>query len=462
MYEVEKGKSGGLQGYGAPYPAGHDGTHSETLHSRMYRSGHRNRHFFEKEITMVNNDTIACEDTYLIPFAHKLPVVIESGSGVDVWDTAGKHYIDFTAGWAVTSLGHSDPVIIEALCEQARKILHNPESGLTYSPPRARLLRQLAAILPKELHHFYLVNSGAEANDSALKLARKITGRKKIVSTQRSFHGRTTATTSVTGQPEKRDRFDVQVPHTTFIPFNDLDAAFAAVDHRTAAVIVEPIQGEGGIYVPDEGYLDGLKRICRAGGALLIVDEVQTGFWRTGPAFSSIAQGVIPDFLTLAKGIAGGFPFAAVAVAAECAAKIEPGDHGGTYNGNPLGCAVAEATIRHCVDIDIGKKVERTGACVREHLETLARLYPSVITEVRGRGLLWAIEFHEPETAQRVRDEALASGLILNVTHGKIVRIFPALTIDDAALEDGCAILYAVVKQVACETAEVFAWAAGI
>lgn len=412
---------------------------------------------------MVYNDTIACEDTYLIPFAKKIPVVIESGSGVDVWDTAGKHYIDFTAGWAVTSLGHSDPVIIEALCEQARKIIHNPDSGLTYSPARARLLLQLASVLPKELHHFYFVNSGAEANDSALKLARKITRRKKVVSALQSFHGRTTATTSVTGQTIQRDRYDVLVPFTEFIPFNDLVAAEAAIDSDTAAVIIEPIQGEGGVYLPAEGYLNGLAKLCRERGALLIVDEVQTGFWRTGPAFASIAQGVIPDFLTLAKGIAGGFPFAAVAVAAETAAKIEIGDHGGTYNGNPLGCAVAAATIEHCVNIGLEERVVRAGRGVFTHLEYLAQQYPTVIKEVRGSGLLWALELYDADVTEQIRQEALTSGLILNVKHGTIIRIFPALTIDDAALEDGCAILYAVIKQAACRNVYVNEWiAAGI
>jgi len=412
---------------------------------------------------MAYNDTIACEDTYLIPFAKKIPLVIESGSGVDVWDTDGKHYIDFTAGWAVTSLGHSDPVIIEALCEQARKIIHNPDSGLTYSPARARLLRKLAAVLPERLHHFYFVNSGAEANDSALKLARKITRRKKVVSTINSFHGRTTAAVSVTGQAIQRDRFDVHVPGTEFIPYNDLVAAEAAIDTDTAAVIIEPIQGEGGVHIPDAGYLAGIAKLCRERGALLIVDEIQTGFWRTGPVFASIAQGVQPDFLTLAKGIAGGFPFAAVAVAAETAAKIELGDHGGTYNGNPLGCAVAAATIEHCVAIGIEDRVVHAGRCVQEHLEFLAQHYPTIVKEVRGEGLLWALELHDADVTENVRLEALTSGLIINVKHGTIIRIFPALTIDDAALEDGCAILYAVIKQAACRNVYVNEWiAAGI
>lgn len=411
---------------------------------------------------MVTDDIITVEDTLLVPFARKIPIVIESGSGVDVWDTNGKHYIDFTAGWAVTSLGHSDPVIIEALCEQARKIIHNPDSGLTYSPARAKLLQQLAGLVPEQLHHFYFVNSGAEANDSALKLARKITGRKKIVSTLQSFHGRTTSTTSVTGQVVKRERFVVQVPYTTFIPFNDLSAAGDVIDEKTAAVIVEPIQGEGGVIVPDEGYLAGLQALCRQHGALLIVDEIQTGFWRTGPAFNSVDQGVIPDFLTLAKGIAGGFPFAAVAVTSACAEKIEPGDHGGTYNGNPLGCAVAEATLRHCTDLNIEERVNRIGTDIGARLSHLAHLYPEVLRDVRGKGLLWAVEFRDPQVAEQVKTEARSSGLLLNVTHGTIMRIFPALTIDQAALEDGCAILYAVVKDAALAATGVYAWAAGI
>ncbi len=390
-------------------------------------------------------DTIALEDKHLISFGKKTPLVIERGSGIDVWDITGKHFLDFTAGWAVTSLGHAHPVLVKALTDQVTKIAQNPDSGLTYSPARARLLVQMVKILPPHLHHLFFTNSGAEANDAALKLARKITGRKKIVSTLMSFHGRTIGATSVTGQSIQRERFDVLVPHCSFIPFNDTDAAEQAIDTETAAVIVEPIQGEGGVRIPDKGYLGQVSELCRNAGALLIVDEIQTGFWRTGPAFTSIAQGAKPDFLTMAKGIAGGFPFGAVAVSESAAAGIKEGDHGGTYCGNPLGCAVAAATIEHLLAIDVEASVKRLGAyCMRE-LQGLQRDFPLIIKEVRGSGLLIAVEFTDAENAARVHAEALARGLILNIKHGTIVRIFPALTISEDEIDAGVGILEAAV-----------------
>jgi acetylornithine/N-succinyldiaminopimelate aminotransferase len=397
----------------------------------------------------MNYDTTVLEDTYLVSFGKKTPLVIDRGKGVDVWDLDGKKYLDFTSGWAVTSLGHAHPVTVSALFEQARKIVQNPDSSLTYSPPRGRLLAQLVRIFPPLLHHFFFSNSGAEANDAALKLARKITGRKKVVSTIRSFHGRTIGTTSVTGQAVQRDRYDVLVPHCETIPFNDLAAAMAAIDTETAAIIVEPVQGEGGIWVPGVDYLPQIARYCRAAGALLIVDEIQTGFWRTGPAFASIAQGVIPDFLTMAKGIAGGFPFGAVAVSADAASRIELGDHGGTYCGNPLGCAVAAETIRHLMAIDIETSVVRNGELCRNRLSALHRKYPALIREIRGQGLLWAIDFSDEAIAAQINEAALSRGLILNVKHGTIIRIFPALTISERELETGFGTLADSVAAVA-------------
>ena len=385
----------------------------------------------------MNSEVMLLEDRYHIAFGSKTPLVVERGKGVYVWDTSGRKYLDFTAGWAVTSLGHAHPAVVKAVREQAEKIMQNPDSGLTYSPARAELLRKLIRVTPENLHRFFFTNSGAEANDAALKLARKITGRKKIVSTLMSFHGRTIGTTSATGQAVQRDRYPVLVPHYEFIPFNDIAAAESVIDSATAAVIVEPVQGEGGIRVPAPGYLGGLETLCRNNGALLIVDEIQTGFWRTGPVFVSIASGVRPDFLTMAKGIAGGFPFGAVAVDRTIAAAIEPGDHGGTYCGNPLGCAAAAATIGHLMSIDTERSVLTNGAYLMERLKMLQVRNPSVIKEVRGSGLLVAVEFSDPAYAALVRSIALAEGLILNLKHGTIIRIFPPLTISREEIDEG-------------------------
>jgi acetylornithine/N-succinyldiaminopimelate aminotransferase len=393
--------------------------------------------------------TIAIEDKHLISFCKKTQISIERGSGVYVWDESGKRYIDFTSGWAVTSLGHAHPVVVKALTDQAGKIMHNPDSGLTYAPARARLLCRMVKILPEYLQNIFFANSGAEANDAALKLARKITGRKKIVSTLMSFHGRTIAATSVTGQAIQRDRYKVLVPYSAFIPYNDIKASRQAIDSDTAAVIVEPIQGEGGVRVPDAEYLPAISNLCKKAGALLIVDEIQTGFWRTGPTFASIAQGIEPDFLTMAKGIASGFPFAAVAVGRETAEKIEIGDHGGTYNGNPLGCAVATAVIDYLLAADIGSSVERLGKLCKENLKKLQECYPFLIKEIRGSGLLIAIEFRKSTGAEAVQAEALNRGLIINLKHGTVFRIFPALTISEEELEEGLAILAATINYCA-------------
>lgn len=382
------------------------------------------------------------EDNYLVSFGKRTPVIIERGKGVHVWDTEGKKYLDFTAGWAVTAIGHAHPVHLAAIQEQASLICQNPDAGLTYAPSRARLLQQMVSLLPKTLHTVFFTNSGAEANDAALKLARKITGRKKVVATMRSFHGRTISTTSVTGQAIQRDRYKhVLDPNCSFIHYNDIELARKEIDRETAAVIVEPLQGEGGVWVSDKGYLGELAYLCNIHGALLIVDEIQTGFWRTGPVFASVAQGVEPDFMTLAKGIAGGFPFGAVVVKRAVAEKIEEGDHGGTYCGNPLGCAVAAATIEYLKSMNIGTAVEVKGKLCAEKLHSLHCSYSSIIREIRGKGLLWAIEFTDSEICDTLVAGARDAGLILNQKHGNMIRMFPALTITEAELLDGLRII---------------------
>ena len=206
---------------------------------------------------MSSKDTFEIEDKYLAPFFVKQKISIEKGDGVFVWDEEGKMYIDFTSGWGVTCIGHAHPVIIDALMEQGRKIIQNPNSGLTYSPARAHLLSLLAGILPSGLTRVFFTNSGAEANDAAIKLARKVTGRPEIISTHKSFHGRTISTTSATGQAKHRDRYNPLMPNYRFVPYDDLESLNNSMDKNVAAVIIEPIQGEGGVRIPSDGYLKG-------------------------------------------------------------------------------------------------------------------------------------------------------------------------------------------------------------
>jgi acetylornithine/N-succinyldiaminopimelate aminotransferase len=396
-------------------------------------------------------NTIATEDAHYAPFFNKTPISIERGEGVYVWDEDGNEYVDFTAGWGVTCLGHAHPVITEALAAQSRKITQNPNSGITYSPARARLLSLLMEILPKGLTRVFFSNSGAEANDASTKLAGKATGRLDVVSTDLSFHGRTISTASATGQAKHRDKFKPLMPNYRFIPFNDLKAMEKALDREVAAVILEPIQGEGGVNLPAEGYLEAVSALCRKNGSYLIIDEVQTGFCRTGPMFAIDGLNVRPDFFTLAKGIAGGFPFGAFAMTEEVALKLQKGDHGGTYCGNPLGCAVAYAVIKHLMETDVGKNVESVGSFIYEYLKTLQQAHPAVIKTVRGKGLLLAMEMREPQIAADILDKSLKLGLFVNLTQGNVIRVFPALNIRKEEAEEGLELLKIAITMVAEE-----------
>jgi len=386
-------------------------------------------------------DTIAVEDRHMPPFFTRIPLSIERGEGIYVWDESGRRYIDFTAGWGVTCIGHAHPAITGALAEQGQKILQNPNSSLTYSPARARLVELLTGILPPNLTRVFFASSGAEANDAVIKLARKVTGRMDVISTEQSFHGRTISTASATGQARHRERFNPLMPNYVFVPYGDTGAVAGALGASTAAVILEPIQGEGGVNVPPEGYLKDVEDLCRKAGACLIVDEVQTGFCRTGPLFAVTELGVRPDFMTLAKGIAGGFPFGAFALTEDVSAKLEKGDHGGTYCGNPLGCAVAGAVIRHLIDNDIEQNVRSVGARIREQMLRWRERFPAMIADVRGRGLLLAMEMADAAAAERVFSETLKRGMILNLIQAKVIRLCPALNITPGEAEGALSIL---------------------
>lgn len=400
---------------------------------------------------MPTNATIEIEEKHTPPFFRKIPVSIERGEGVYVWDEEGNRFLDFTAGWGVTCLGHAHPTITKALVEQAGKIIQNPNSGLTYSPVRARLLALMSSILPPPLTRVFFSNSGAEANDAAIKLARKVTGRLDVVSTEQSFHGRTISTASATGQVKHREKFNPLMPNYRFVPYDDIRALSKALDGEVAAVILEPIQGEGGVRIPAAGYLREAGKLCRANGSLLIVDEIQTGFCRTGPLFASTEAGATPDFLTMAKGIAGGFPFGGFAVTEAVAARLEPGDHGGTYCGNPLGCAVALAVITHLLDHDVSAHVARMGALALARMERWASAFPDLVTGFRGKGLLLAVELRDEQAAGDITDECLRGGLFVRQTQGTMIRIFPPLTIRPEEMEEGLAVIEAAIAATAAE-----------
>ena len=398
---------------------------------------------------MSTAETIAVENAHMPPFFAKTPISIERGEGVRVWDEDGRRYLDLTAGWGVTSIGHAHPVIVRALAEQGARIIQNPDSGLTYSPARARLLELLAGILPAGLTRVFFTNSGAEANDAAVKLARKATGRTEVIATEGSFHGRTISMVSATGQAKHRDKFRPQMPGYAFVTYGRADAVEALLDDQVAAVIVEPIQGEGGVRVPPPDYLRELSRLCRANGSLLIVDEVQTGFCRTGPLFATAAAGAEADLLTLAKGIAGGFPLGAFAMTDAVADRLEAGDHGGTYCGNPLACAVAEAVIRHLIDEGIPAHVDALGAEALARMSAWSERYPGAVSGARGAGLLLLVEFADEQTAGAVAAECLRRGVFVRQTQGTGIRVFPALTITREELDEGLSVLEESIAAVA-------------
>lgn len=394
--------------------------------------------------------TITIEDNLGITFCNRQHIAIERGEGCYVWDEGDRRFLDFTAGWGVTCLGHSHPVITEAINQQARKIIQNPNSGFTYSPARARLLAILKTVLPASLGKIYFANSGAEANDAALKLARKVTGKSRVISTSGSFHGRTFNTLSVSGGKENTSRYLPAMPENCFVNFGDFAELAGAIDDKTAAVIVEPIQGEGGVRIPDSGYLSKVDQLCKQHGVMLIVDEIQTGFCRTGKFFAlqHSAMELQPDFMTMGKGIAGGFPFAAFAVSAQVDALLSRGDHGGTYCGNPLGCAVAEAVVSYLIAHDVADMARVKGVFLMSGLQALQQKFPELILAVRGKGLLCALELANDAVVQQLTQACLDRGLLVTPTRNCVVRLIPSLLIERDELTTGLRILEAAISSV--------------
>jgi predicted acetylornithine/succinylornithine family transaminase len=372
------------------------------------------------------------ESAHFLPVVKRLPIALVEGRGSRVRDVEGREYTDLTAGWGVTCLGHCHPELVAAISEQAGRLMQT--TNWFYTLPQLDLIEKLADLMPPAITRSFLVNSGTEAVEGALKLAHRATGRVKFVSTQSSFHGRTLGALSVIGTPKHRDPYRALLPEPVCIPFGDVRAAELAIDAQAAAFIVEPVQGEGGVNVAPPGYLAALRELTRAAGALLIFDEVQTGVGRTGRMFALEHDGVVPDVVTLGKGLGGGFPVGAFLTTEAVAASVALGDHGTTYGGNPLACAAANAVLRQ---IEAEKLVERAatlGARVLERLERFAREHPDVAEAARGRGLLLGLALHDAERAATLSLRASQRGVLVNVTAGRVVRLFPALNIPEAEL----------------------------
>jgi len=383
--------------------------------------------------------TPATDRSALMQTYAESPVTFVRGSGSELWDTEGRRYLDFLGGLAVTSLGHAHPVVAEAVAEQARTLLHVSNLfGNVVGPEVARTLDRLIGDGTPAGGQVFLANSGAEANECALKLARRWagTGRTTVISAWDSFHGRTLATLAATGQPAKHEPFRPLPEGFVHVPYDDLDALARAVDHHhAAAVLLEPILGEAGVIVPSSDFLGGVQRICRERGALLMMDEVQTGLGRTGRWFGFHHAGIRPDVVTMAKALGNGVPIGACWARAEVAAAFGPGDHGSTFGGQPLAAAAARATLAVMEEMDVPERARRAGARLSD---ALARV-PGVVG-VRGAGLLIGAELDTP-VAPAVVTAALSAGLVVNAPRPDTIRLAPSLLVSEPHIDEAVGIL---------------------
>jgi acetylornithine/LysW-gamma-L-lysine aminotransferase len=369
----------------------------------------------------------AVEARYTSGVYGKREVTLVRGEGAVVWDDHGNQFIDCTAGYGCANIGHAHPALVQAISRQAATLISCQEAF--YNDRRAELLQELNTITPESLDRFFLCNSGTEANEAALKFARLATGRTGIVAAQRGFHGRTMGALSATWEAAYRQPFEPLLPNVRHVPFDRLEVIDEAIDDSVGAVILEAVQGEGGVRPAGPGYLAAVSAICRERGALLIVDEVQTGFGRTGRMFACEHVQVVPDLMTMGKSIAGGVPMGAVAIGPRVQG-LKPGAHGSTFGGNPLACAASIATIGVLRDERLPERAAAVGAHMFERLRSLDA---AVVREVRGLGLLIGIELRD-----RVRPVLAAlqeRGVLALPAGATTLRLLPPLVIDDDQVE---------------------------
>ena len=374
------------------------------------------------------------ESKYYMFVVRRQPVVIARGEGTRVWDVEDKEYLDFTSGWAVNNVGHANSVVADAIAAQARTLLQT--SNQFYTIPQL----QLAEILVENsaLDKVFFCNSGAEANEGAMKLARRYGAQKRngafeIVTALNSFHGRTMANVSATGQPHYQELFQPIPPGFSHVPFDDIEALKGAITDRTVAVMLEPVQAEGGVNIPSEGYLQNVRDFCDENELLLIFDEVQTGIGRLGTLFGYQSFGVEPDIMTLAKGLGGGVPIGAF-MATDEAMAFQPGDHGSTFGGNALTCAAAYASTKYILDNDVVDNAATVGAYLGQGLNDLMSRH-DFITEVRGMGCLWAMLF-DSDITPAVVGACNDAGILLNPLRPNAVRLMPPLTVTKEEIDE--------------------------
>ena len=391
----------------------------------------------------------ARDDNNYLPVFNRYKIVLDRGEGAYLYDLNGKKYIDFLAGIAVNVLGHGYKPLVEAISKQAAKLLH--VSNLYYTEPQANAAAKLVKL--SGLDRVFFANSGAEANEGAIKIARKFAHqidaeKSQIITAWDSFHGRTLATLTATGQPHYHEGLEPLPGGFDYVHFNDIDELAEKISDKTCAVMLETIQGEGGVFTPKNNYLQKVRELCDKHGALLILDEIQSGMGRSGKFFAYEKYGVKPDIVTLAKGLAGGVPIGAFICTEKVAQAFHAGDHGTTFGGNPLACAAANVVLDTIPEEKFLSHVEEVGNYFKNKLIGLQKKYPEQISEVRGEGLILGVQLSNPKkSGVEIVNECMKRGAIINCTVGTVLRFIPPLIITNEQVDEVINILDAVFAE---------------
>lgn len=375
----------------------------------------------KSKVRLSAEEAIAKDARYVVQSYGRQPVVLARGQGALVWDVNGREYVDCVAGIAVNNLGHCHPRVVEAIRDQAGKLMHT--SNLYYTDIQPELAERLARIT--KMDRIFFANSGTESIEAAMKLARKTTGRKGFIAAEHCFHGRTMGALSITHKAKYREPFEPLVPGAKFVPYGDAEAIRRSLGNDVAAVVLEPVQGEGGVQIPPEGYLEEVREACDKAGALLVFDEVQTGMGRTGRWFAKEHSGVEPDIMCVAKGIAGGFPMGVMAAQEGVAGSFRKGDHASTFGGNALGCAAALATIGAIEEEGLLERCREMGAYLKKELSIRCR--QDFVDHVRGVGLMVGVQMNREGNA--LVDGARERGVLINVASDTVIRFVPPFVI---------------------------------
>jgi len=387
-------------------------------------------------VTKKKLDIIATEDAHGPHTYQKFPVAIVRGKGALVWDDKGREYLDCMGGYGVAIVGHSNDQVVAAINRQAKKLITC--HGSLYNDARAEFLETLTSCSPKGLDAAFLSNSGAEAVEVAIKLGRKVTGKKGLVAMKGAYHGKTAGALSATWSKRYREPFEPLLQGVKHVENGDLDALEREIDSDIGAVIVEPIQGEGGIVLPPKGYLRGVREICDKKGLLLIADEIQTGLGRTGKLWAMENWGVVPDIMTAAKGLAGGVPIGATVTRADILNSLKKGEATSTFGGNPLACAAGTATLRYILDNDLPSQAKKKGRLFLDKLKAMGKEH-QLTREARGLGLMLAFELRVD--IQQLLNDAMSTGAIFTYSGRTIVRMLPPLVITERQIDKSVRIL---------------------